>query len=250
MSIDPRHEPAIRAPAIVVIVLAALVGIHLLRQVIGPEGDELVLAYLAFSPARFMEAGRELPGPSWLAYTSMVTHTLVHGDWMHLIFNGAWFLAFGSIIARRTSAPAFLALFAACAIAGAIAFWLDHLGEITSIIGASGAISGLMGAAFRILFSALDWGGIHALQNAPQLIPRMPLIVALQDRRVVIGIGMWVVINLLFGIVLPGVFTESGIAWEAHLGGFAAGFLLFELFDRGRGWQPLHPDDFADPPLH
>jgi membrane associated rhomboid family serine protease len=250
MSTDPRHEPAIRAPAIVVIVLALLVGIHLVRQFIGPGLDEWVLTYLAFSPARFSEIGRELPGPSWLAFTSMVTHTLVHGDWTHLIFNGAWFLAFGSIIARRTSALGFLALFAVCAIAGAIAFWLDHIGEITSIVGASGAISGLMGAAFRILFSALDWGGIHALQNAPQLVPRMPLIVALQDRRVVMGILMWVAINLLFGIVIPGVFTESGIAWEAHLGGFVAGFLLFDFFDRGRGWEPSHPDDLADTRLH
>ena len=93
-----------------------------------------------------------------------------------------------------------------------------------------------MGATFRVLFSAMDWGGISALQHIPTLIPRVPLIVALQDRRVLMSIGVWLAINLVFGLVVPGVLTDSGIAWEAHIGGFAAGFLLFGFFDLGRGW--------------
>jgi membrane associated rhomboid family serine protease len=244
MSRAPRHEPVFQAPPIVIVVLAVLIGVQLVRQFIGPEADQWLLTYLAFFPARLSDGGQSLPGPSWLAYTSLVTYALVHGDWTHLLFNGAWFLAFGSIIARRTDTFGFLALFVICGIAGAVAFWLSNVGLAIPIVGASGAISGLMGAAFRILFSAMDWGGIHALQQVPQLIPRMPLNVALKDRRVVTGILVWVAINLLFGIVLPGIFTDSGIAWEAHLGGFAAGFALFDLFDRGRGWEP---EGTADP---
>lgn len=237
MSSAPRHEPVFQAPSIVILVLAVLVGVHLVRQIVGPEADQWVLTYLAFSPARLSEAGDTLPGPGWLAYTSLVTHAFVHGDWTHLIFNGAWFLAFGSIIARRTDTSGFLALFVVCAVFGGVAFWLAHIGLVTPIVGASGAISGLMGAAFRILFTAMDWGGIRALQQIPHLVPRMPLRVALQDRRVVTAVTAWVAINLVFGIILPEVFTDGGIAWEAHLGGFAAGFLLFDLFDRGRGWD-------------
>lgn len=236
MNSHQQHEPVFQAPGVVIGILMALVAMHLVRAFGGTQIDEWILLNLAFFPARFAETGQLLPGPDWLAYTSLATHAFLHGDWMHLIFNGAWLLAFGSIIARRTGTLSFLLLFCLCAVAGGVAFLFANYGQPIPIVGASGAISGLMGATFRILFSAMDWGGMSSLQHMPALIPRMPLIVALQDRRVLLALVAWVGINLVFGVLVPGVLTTSGIAWEAHLGGFAAGFLLFQFFDRGRGW--------------
>ncbi|MCB1510023.1 MAG: rhomboid family intramembrane serine protease [Hyphomicrobiaceae bacterium] len=244
----PR-EPVFQAPAVVTACIAVFVAVHAVRQFVAADIDQQIILNLAFFPARFGAAGSQLPGPDWLAYTSMVTHALLHGDWSHLLLNSAWFLAFGTMIARRTGTWRFLVFLMVCAAAGAIAFLLANPGQIIPIVGASGAISGLMGAAFRVLFSALDQGGISLLQHVPRLIPRMPLQIALTDRRVVVATLAWVGINLLFAWGLSGVLTQGEIAWEAHLGGFAAGFLAFALFDCGRGWSP--PDrDVSHPVPH
>jgi membrane associated rhomboid family serine protease len=241
MTDHQQHERIFQAPTVVMAVLGILVAIHTLRVFGGSDIDEWMILHLAMFPGRFTETSVLFPGPDWLAYSTLFTHALLHGDWMHLAFNGAWFLAFGSMIARRTGVLGFLALFAVCALAGGVAFLLANHGSMAQVVGASGAISGLMGASFRVLFSAMDWGGITTLQHIPKLIPRMPLIVALQDRRVVMSVLLWVAINLVFGLLVPGVLTTAGIAWEAHLGGFAAGFLLFDWFDRGRGWTTEIP---------
>lgn len=248
MTSQAPREPIFQAPGIVVGCIVVLLAIHGLRQVVDPATDRWIILQFAFFPARFGTSGGAIPGPDWLAYTSMVTHALLHGDWSHVGFNSAWFLAFGSMISRRMDALRFLVLLAVCAVAGAVGFLLSNPGQAIPVVGASGAVSGLMGAGFRVLFSAFDQGGLSILQHLPRLVPRMPLLVALTDRRVLTAVLVWVGINLLFAYGLSGVLTDGEIAWEAHLGGFAAGFLLFGLFDLGRGWK--EPDLRSEHSLH
>ena len=231
------REPAINAPAVVIAVLAALLAMHVLRQVISPALDREILIYLAFLPIRFGEGGGELPGGWLVAYTSLVSHALLHIDWMHLILNSAWMLAFGALIARRTGALRFVLLLMVAAAAGALAYLAVSGVSQTIVMGASGAVSGLMGAGFRLIFVVLDRGGIRFLQEHTDLVPRMPLAVAVRDTRVLMSTAVWIGVNLLFGIVFPNLLAAGGIAWEAHLGGFFAGLLLFQFFDRGRGWH-------------
>lgn len=229
--------PAINAPAVVIAVLAVLVAMHVLRQVVSPAVDREILIYLAFLPIRFGEGGGELPGGLLVAYTSLFSHALLHVDWMHLILNSAWMLAFGALIARRTGPVRFILLLVVAAAAGALAYLVMSGVSQTIVVGASGAVSGLMGAGFRLIFVVLDRGGIRFLQDHTDLVPRMPLAIALRDGRVLMSTAVWIAINLLFGIVFPNILAAGGIAWEAHLGGFFAGLLLFQFFDRGRGWH-------------
>lgn len=102
------------------------------------------------------------------------------------------------------------------------------------MIGASGVVAGLMGGVMRFLFNALeDQRAFRTLQTSPRDIPLMSLATALQDRRVQLTTVLWIVMNALMA-VLPEAFTGGGpaqIAWQAHLGGYAAGFLAFGLFD-------------------
>ena len=70
-----------------------------------------------------------------------------------------------------------------------------------------------------------------------------------QDQRARLMIGSWVAINLLFGLFLDRMFSAGGIAWEAHLGGFAAGLLLFSWFDIEVP-RPLGITEDPDAPLH
>jgi membrane associated rhomboid family serine protease len=95
------------------------------------------------------------------------------------------------------------------------------------LVGASGAISGMMGAAARFGFRTGRGAGRSGFQGPLLTIPE-----ALRSRTVITFLAVWFIINLATGLAsgIPGV--EGAIAWEAHVGGFLAGFLGVRLFDR------------------
>jgi membrane associated rhomboid family serine protease len=107
-----RRSRAINVPPVVLWFIVALVAIHGVRQVIGPRLDDWVLFTFAFIPARIAPppelANVVFPGPEAAKWWSFVTHMLLHGDWMHLIINSVWMLAFGSVLARRLGSARFL----------------------------------------------------------------------------------------------------------------------------------------------
>lgn len=225
-----RHEPMFNVPGGVLALLAAMVAVHLAR-VLSPQDWNLWLVWaLGFVPSRYSGYAELIPGGELAMSTSFLTHAFVHGDWVHLGLNAAWLVAFGGAIANRIGNLRFLAFFAFCAVCGAIVFLIFHLGETLPMVGASGAISGLMGGTMRFLFSAIDDQGFAALRENPRSIPLMPLWRALRDPRVLVVTGVFLLANVLavFGL---GSFGESGIAWEAHIGGYFAGFLAFGFFD-------------------
>jgi len=234
-----RREPIFNAPTIVLVVIASFVAIHAIRKyLLDYDGQTEALIYFAFIPARLTSAGAEaLPGGFPAGLWSTLTHAFLHADWMHLTINGAWLLAFGSLIARRCGVVGFLALFAFSAAAGALAFFAVDPAAMVPLVGASGAISGMMGGAFRLLFST-PADGISLLHSFPMAVPRMPLALALRDRRTMTAVALWLAVNLAFGFGLGDMMQSGEIAWEAHIGGFLFGFLGFTWFDRGPGYAP------------
>jgi membrane associated rhomboid family serine protease len=225
------REPIFNVPPAVGWVLALIVVIHLgLGQLAEPRWSE-VMETLALIPARYVRDGALGLDGDPAALTSLVTHQLVHGDMTHLVLNSAWLLAFGSAVAGRIGTWRFLAFAVLSGIAGALAFIAMHLGDNTLMVGASGALAGLMGGAFRFLFSAFD-SGPWAFHGDPRLIRRMSVLEVLQDRRGMIAIGFWVALNFITALMAPLLTSAGGIAWEAHLGGFAFGLLCFAYFDR------------------
>lgn len=227
-----EREPIFNVPGAVVAVLAVLLAVHVARQVLAPETDAWLVFAMAFVPARYAgEAGAGLPGGTWASVTSFVTHMLLHGSAAHLILNSAWLLAFGGAVTLRIGGVRFLLLTLLCGVAGAAVFLLFNPGLLAPMIGASGAVAGLMGGTMRFLFSALDDGGIRRLREAPRTVRLMPLAETLKDRRVQIATGLWLFLNLLAIFGFGGAQSGSSIAWEAHVGGFLAGLLCFGLFD-------------------
>lgn len=193
--------------------------------------DEWWTLALALIPARYAGHAAELPGGTLTAYTSVLTHMFVHGDALHLAVNSGAMLAFGGAVAQRTGALPFLLFTLICGLAGAGLFLAMNPGLPAPMIGASGAISGLCAATFRFLFSAIDTGGLWRLREEPGDVPLMSLRTALTDRRVqAVGV-VWILINLLTIVGVGNLNEEGGIAWQAHIGGFIAGFLLFGFFD-------------------
>jgi membrane associated rhomboid family serine protease len=237
-------------PPVVATTIAALAFVHAVRTYgLTAAQDKHVLLLFAFFPARFdatLLTDISWPGGAAGEVWSFVTYALLHGDWTHFALNAVWLLAFGSAVARRFGALRWLAFFAITAAGGAAAHLLAHPGDFWPMVGASASISGFMAGAMRFVF---DGGGPLGLMrrghHADYHVPARPLLVALRDPRVLAFLGVWFALNLLFGASsFSMVDDQQSIAWEAHIGGFLAGLLLFPLFDPVPARTQLPGDDF------
>lgn len=234
---DRSRGPVVNAPAVVVVLIGVIALVHALRMVASDALNDRIVLSLAFIPVRFrpdLLQGELLPGGPGAAVWSFVTHALLHADWLHLAINSLWMLAFGSVLARRLGTWRFLAFSALSAAAGAVAtLWL-YWGEIIVLMGASGAISGQMAGAVRLIFAGPR--GLSGLGSG-DLAAARPLSLAetFRNRRALVFLAVWAGLTAVTGAL--NINPTSGaqtIAWEAHAGGFIAGLLLFGLFDRPR----------------
>ncbi len=206
-------------------VLAVLHGLRTLTK--AGNASDIVYEY-GFVPARysraFLESHMADPGSIWERAVPFVSYMGLHNDWTHLAINCLWLLAFGPIVARRFGAALFVAFFIVCGVAGAVMYLAFNWGSAVPVVGASGAISGLMAAALRMLPGQVPW----AIHGEAPLAPVF-------SRQILIFTAVWAAINLLAGVTGLGMGGESGlVAWQAHLGGFLAGLLLCGAFDRLR----------------
>ncbi len=241
----PTRQPIFNAPAIIVWLLGLLVVVHTGLNLLTETQWSHVVEMLALIPSRYTGAADLLPGGRIAAWTAFVTHQLVHGDVAHLAINSAWLLAFGSAVASRVGVWRFLGFAVLSGVAGALAFLAAHIDDNTLMVGASGALAGLMGGAFRFLFSAFDDAGPSAFQGDPTRIRRMSLGELARDRRAQLAIGFWIALNFVTALLAPLLTSAGGIAWEAHLGGFFAGLLLYGFFEPPRSIDDEEHNDAA-----
>lgn len=227
-----KREPIFNVPGVVVALLSVFAAVHAVRSLMPEDTVAWLTAVLAFIPARLTGLAHQLPGGDAATVTQFVTHIFVHGDLTHLAVNSAWLLAFGTPVARRVGGARFLVFFVLCGIAGALVYSAFSQGSLSLMVGASGAISGLMGAAFRFLFQALTNGDAEGLAGRSAQLPLMGLGATLRDRRIILAVAGWTVLNVVMAWGAPGLVDGAEIAWEAHLGGFYMGLLTFGLFDR------------------
>jgi len=247
----------LNVPPVVTALMAVLIGIHAVRVwLLSRAADTAVLLWFAFVPARYDPAvvAQGVPGGLGAQIWTFVTYALLHGSLAHLAFNGVWLLAFGSAVARRFGAARFLAFFAVTAAAGAAAHLVTHYQEPVFMIGASASISGCMAAAMRFAFQRGGPLGVWPAQEAHAYhVPAAPLRTALADARILAFLVVWFGLNILLGLgSLSTLGDEQEVAWQAHIGGFLAGLLLFRWFDPvgpGDGLGPAEPgpDAQADP---
>lgn len=266
----PAREPVFNIPAIIVILIGLFLVIHALREFVFTfEQNAYVIRFNAFVPGRFLfhfspdavageltrlaqDSARLNNARFFLADGSfqpwtVLSYAFLHGDFLHVTMNSVWFAIFGAPVARRIGTARFIALFVVTAIAGVLLHFALHRTDFIPVVGASAAVSGVMAAAIRFVFQP---GGplgpaVPGWRLPPEFsarLPALPLADVLRDRRVMQFMLIWFGINLVFGLfsVQLGA-TSAAIAWEAHVGGFVAGFLLFSLFDP----PAPEPDEFA-----
>jgi membrane associated rhomboid family serine protease len=230
----PPREPILTLPGAVTAYVALLAVIHL-RTLLSPEFDYWTIETFGFIPMRYDSTllATPFPGGTAAKVWTFVTYSLLHANLSHIVFNVLWLLPFGSALARRFGAARFFLFMAVTAVAGALAHLVTHEHAMAPMIGASASVSGAMAAAIRFAFVR---GSFLSLRrgdaDAAAKVPALPLTRALRDPRVLAFLGIWFGVNIIFGLGSIAIGTEgASVAWQAHIGGFFAGLLLFSLFD-------------------
>jgi len=167
-------------------------------------------------------------GPALLAgrWQTLLTSLFLHGSWPHVLMNSVAALAFGPPVARllgtnARGAAVFFLFYLVCGVAGGLGFVVTAPHGVNPVVGASGAISGLLGAASRII------------QGRGRIGPMFG--------STVLGMAAaWAIVNVVLGVsgLTPGAMGMP-VAWQAHLAGYLAGVVLIGPFARLAGRPPI-----------
>ena len=164
------------------------------------------------------DAACQIGGLGWM---TIVTSMFMHGGWMHLLGN-MWFLwVFGNNIEDSMGHVRYILFYLLCGIAASIAHIATDPGSAIPTVGASGAISGVMGA-YLVLYPRVRVMTLFFLVIYVRVIP-LPAWVLL---------AQWFVMQLLSGAGTLGGAEGGGVAFWAHIGGFVAGVALIKLFQK------------------
>jgi membrane associated rhomboid family serine protease len=227
-------EPILTLPGALTAYVALIALIHL-RVLLPPEAENWTIDVFGFIPKRYDSTLLDItfPGGAGAKVWTFVTYSLLHANLSHIGFNVLWLLPFGSALARRFGAVRFFVFMAVTAAAGALAHLLTHEHAIAPMIGASASVSGTMAAAMRFAFvqgSFLSFSRGDA--EAAAKVPALSLVDALRNKRVLGFLAVWFGVNIIFGVGSIAIGSEgASVAWQAHIGGFLAGLMLFSLFD-------------------
>ena len=195
------------------VVTYVLIAANVLFFFIEMSGGEPFIRQWAFVPERFMA------NPA-ADIATLFTAMFMHAGWAHLLGNMLYLWIFGDNVEDRFGHGRFALFYFICGLAATFAQLMVDTSSSVPNVGASGAIAGVLGA-YILLFPQ---GRVRVLQRGG--VMQVPAIVV---------IGLWIVLQLFsgFGSIADTAQTEGGgVAYMAHIGGFAAGFLLTMVFRR------------------
>ena len=178
-------------------------------------GLERFFALYGFVPAHYLSISETEPWNLLTRFGPMFSSMFVHGGWLHLIGN-MWILwIFGDNVEDRLGKGRYLAYYLGCGVAATYLHYLTGPYSHIPVVGASGAIAGVMGGYF-VLFP-------HA-----RVVTLIPIFFFFQVISVpaVVFLALWFLFQFVNGLTASTVNMGGGVAWWAHVGGFAAGALL------------------------
>ncbi len=167
-------------------------------------------------------------------YWTVITSMFMHGGWFHLIGNMLFLWVFGNNIEDATGHGKFLIFYLLCGIAAAATQTLVSPHSVVPMVGASGAISGVLGA-YLLLYPKVR---VHTLIVLPIYITTVAL-------PAWVMLGYWIALQLLSGLGSLREIDKGGVAFFAHIGGFIAGLVPAGAARHGRCGNSTHPSDRA-----
>ncbi|WP_447974538.1 rhomboid family intramembrane serine protease [Nitrospira sp. Kam-Ns4a] len=219
----PLHDdnPTTLTPVVTITLIAACVLVFFYEVSLPEDVAELFVYRYGAIPALFL--GHAASAPEWAglpAYASLLTSMFLHGGWMHLIGNMLYLWIFGNNVEDVMGHARFVVFYLTCGILAALSHGLIDPTSTVPMVGASGAISGVLGA-YLLLFP-------HA--RVLVLVP-LGFFSRIMYVPAALVLGLWFVMQVLSGGMSLGR-GGGGIAFFAHIGGFVAGMALIGLFKR------------------
>jgi len=218
-------------PLVNILLVIANIVVFVHQLSLSPRAGELFVQQFGLVPLR-AERALAHPGPQLgPALVPLVTSMFLHGGVLHILGNMLFLWVFGGNVEDRLGHLKYLGFYFICGIGAGLAQVLVNWGSRLPSVGASGAISGVMGA-YIVLFP----GG--------RILMLVPLIIFFFTVRIpaLLVLGYWFVIQFLSGISTIGQIDQGGVAWWAHIGGFILGmFLVWGLRQQKRQygfWSP------------
>jgi membrane associated rhomboid family serine protease len=156
------------------------------------------------------------PGPQ---YWTVLSSMFMHGGWMHIIGNMVFFWVFGNNIEDAMGHGRFVVFYLVCGVAAAAAQIAVNPSSAVPMVGASGAISGVLGG-YLLLYPRVR---VHALVTLGFYFSRITL-------PAYVMLGYWILLQILGSLPALGAQETGGTAFFAHIGGFVAGLVLIRLF--------------------
>jgi membrane associated rhomboid family serine protease len=159
--------------------------------------------------------------PAYFDWVSMITSMFLHGGWAHFLGNMLYLWIFGDNVEDRVGHGRYLVFYLGCGAAAALAQATINADSMIPMIGASGAISGVLGA-YLVLFP-------HS-----RVLTLVPIFIVIEIIEIpaVILLGIWFVMQLLSGVGSLGQQNVGGVAFWAHAAGFVAGMVGILFFRR------------------
>lgn len=211
-------NPTVRTAFLTWLIIAACVLVFFWQQSLGARGEAAAVYALGLIPA-VLFGQAELPEELYLVpgWASIFTSMFLHGGWMHLLGNMLYLWIFGNNVEDSMGHGRFIVFYLLCGVAAALAQSFAAPGSTIPMVGASGAIAGVLGAYLML----------HPKANVRVLLVIL-LYVRLLNVPAVIVLGLWFVMQIFSGWASTA--DTGGVAFWAHVGGFVAGVVLIPFF--------------------
>ena len=211
-----RHFPLVTLSCIV---LNVVIFLHQLS--LGQYEYPFVLKYGAI-PYEITNNIDQEPLVSFPVRWTLVSSMFLHGGWLHLIGNMLYLWIFGKSVEDSMGYGRFLVFYVLCGIVAVLSHILTDPHSSIPMIGASGAISGVLGAYFVL----------YPLSNILTVVLLLGSLIRILKVPAMFFLGPWIIMQILYGVESIHTGAGRGIAWFAHIGGFIAGVLLIRFFKK------------------
>jgi membrane associated rhomboid family serine protease len=216
-------QPTRRTPHLTIGLIFINTAVFLYSQTLGMEGFNEFIYSLGYKPYFFLDLGANYRLPTWYLLTPL-TSMFVHGGWMHLIGNMLFLWIFGNNIEDYFGPIKYLLFYIISGLAAVTMYTLFNPNSQVPLIGASGAIAGVMGA-YMVL---------HPRARITVLI--IWFIIMFRNFSAKTVLGVWFLFQVLMSVLNSQ--TGGGTAWLAHVGGFIFGYLVLWTYIKIRGGGP------------
>ncbi len=215
-------NPTRRFPVLTLILIFLNIVVFVL-SLTHPAGLQQILYRYGAIPRSILTFKTHQPLPAPLTvFTSM----FLHGGLFHIAGNMLYLWIFGNNIEDRLGRIRFILFYLSSGVVAAYAHALSSPSSTIPMVGASGAIAGILGA-YLLLYPTAKVHTLIFFGFFVQIV-RIPAVAV---------IGLWGLIQVLNGIMSKGLMVQSGVAWFAHIGGFIFGLLSIKLWLPKRGWR-------------